>query len=147
MNAFMDNIKFVYLLNSKPNLCNIYQGDAKSIPVTVINKQDQEKNLKANESINKMAQSFQELNFQYLKERQLINYINALSGDKKEKNSIGPKGIMDKNSGIYSFSEVQKFKTELCHSWELTGTCKYGLNVRQNFNFIFSVFSLMESMT
>jgi len=28
-----------------------------------------------------------------------------------------------------SISEVKKFKTELCHSWELTGTCKYGLNV------------------
>ena len=30
---------------------------------------------------------------------------------------------------VDSFSEVKKFKTELCHSWELTGTCKYGLNV------------------
>lgn len=27
-------------------------------------------------------------------------------------------------------SEFKKFKTELCHSWELTGTCKYDLNVR-----------------
>jgi hypothetical protein len=26
-------------------------------------------------------------------------------------------------------SEVKNFKTELCHSWELTGTCKYGQNV------------------
>ena len=26
-------------------------------------------------------------------------------------------------------SEIKKFKTELCHSWELTGSCKYGLNV------------------
>ncbi len=30
---------------------------------------------------------------------------------------------------IDSCSEVKKFKTELCHSWELTGTCKYGQNV------------------
>ena len=39
------------------------------------------------------------------------------SKDKKNKNVID------------SLSEVRKFKTELCHSWELTGTCKYGLNV------------------
>ena len=32
-------------------------------------------------------------------------------------------------NAINSLSEVKKFKTELCHSWELTGTCKYGLNV------------------
>lgn len=29
-------------------------------------------------------------------------------------------------------SEVKKFKTELCHSWELTGACKYGRNVNIN---------------
>ena len=29
-----------------------------------------------------------------------------------------------------SLSEIKNFKTELCHSWELTGTCKYGQNVK-----------------
>ena len=33
-----------------------------------------------------------------------------------------------KNSVDYT-SEIIKFKTELCHSWELTGACKYGVNV------------------
>ena len=36
--------------------------------------------------------------------------------------------IKNKNA-VDSFSEIKKFKTELCHSWEITGTCKYGLNV------------------
>ena len=30
-----------------------------------------------------------------------------------------------------SLSEIKKFKTELCHSWELTGACKYGQNVNK----------------
>ena len=40
------------------------------------------------------------------------------------------KKVGNKNRTIIdSCSEVKKFKTELCHSWELTGTCKYGQNV------------------
>ena len=50
---------------------------------------------------------------------------------------------------IDSCSEVKKFKTELCHSWELTGTCKYGQNVIIFFiiKFFYSVYLLMELLT
>ena len=47
-----------------------------------------------------------------------------------------------KNQNIMNtLSELKKFKTELCHSWEITGTCKYGQNViyiiyNININFI-----------
>lgn len=49
------------------------------------------------------------------------NIKNQEELNKKEGNKN--KSIID------TCSEVKKFKTELCHSWELTGTCKYGQNV------------------
>ena len=38
--------------------------------------------------------------------------------------------LQAKNNLVY-LSEFTKFKTELCHSWELIGTCKYGINVNK----------------
>ena len=34
-----------------------------------------------------------------------------------------------KKNNVEYFSEITKFKSELCHSWEVTGSCKYGANV------------------
>ena len=68
--------------------------------------------------------------------------------NKNQKNSLNE----NKNANILdSLSEVIKFKTELCHSWELSGNCKYGQNVIKYifFNIIYfllfySVYLLME---
>ena len=55
--------------------------------------------------------------------------INKISDEKK----INKKELTKNNSNnLNSLSEIKKFKTELCHSWELSGTCKYGLNVSLN---------------
>ena len=51
-------------------------------------------------------------------EQNLKEILKTLANDKNKKY------ITD------SLSEVINFKTELCHSWELTGTCKYGQNVK-----------------
>ena len=51
---------------------------------------------------------------------------NEIPINKNLKNSLNGK----KNTNIVdSLSEVIKFKTELYHSWELSGNCKYGENV------------------
>ena len=47
----------------------------------------------------------------------------------KEKNSLVKEQNETKKNNVDFSSEIIKFKTELCHSWELTGTCKYGVNV------------------
>ena len=90
---------------------------------------------KSNENIYKIIKSFTELNL--LKELQNLeikdnfskanNYFSKFSDDKQEENKKEEKIKM---INLYSLSEVKNFKTELCHSWELTGSCKYGLNVR-----------------
>lgn len=49
-----------------------------------------------------------------------------LNGKKDIKNQL-----LKNNTNNLISSEIKKFKTELCHSWELTGTCKYGINVSQ----------------
>ena len=49
-----------------------------------------------------------------------------LDGEKDNKKEL-PK---NNSNNLKLSSEIKKFKTELCHSWELTGTCKYDLNVR-----------------
>ena len=88
-----------------------------------------------NEKINNLVQKFKELNILYLKERK-----NQIINDNKNINnfnqSLNIKSIINfnfqndkKKNNNDSFSEIKKFKTELCHSWELTGSCKYGLNV------------------
>ena len=83
------------------------------------NKIDKIKNnKKASFDSSKENKNFKNLNFN--KEIQTNTQQKALSNDKKNSN------IVD------SLSEIKKFKTELCHSWELTGTCKYGQNVNKN---------------
>ena len=88
-------------------------------------------NISNNERIIKLTQTMKELNTQYLKERKytLMNTNkNNMSSLMKNIKRQELKENYIKNT-VDSFSEVKKFKTELCHSWELTGTCKYGLNV------------------
>lgn len=68
------------------------------------------------ENNNKLKTDANELKFNYYYK----HYTNIQPT--KEQNEI------KKNSVDYT-SEIIKFKTELCHSWELTGTCKYGVNV------------------
>ena len=89
-----------------------------------------------NEQINNIIQTFKELNIQYLKERKNSIIIIDNKSTKNSKQSQNIKEIFNinaqndkKKNSIDSFSEIKKFKTELCHSWELTGSCKYGLNV------------------
>ena len=67
----------------------------------------------------------------YFKEDMQTNTQEVFRNDKKNNN------IAD------SLAEIKKFKTELCHSWELTGTCKYGQNVNQKFiNYIIFNYSV-----
>jgi hypothetical protein len=71
------------------------------------------------ENNNKLKTDANELKFNYYYE----HYKNVQPT--KEQNET------KKNSVDYT-SEIIKFKTELCHSWELTGACKYGVNVSLN---------------
>ena len=161
MNALFENLKNNSVLNTEKNGnirlkdCNLY----KNINTKENNPQ---LNILNNERINLLAQALQELNIQYLKERQSIfinigNNINSIKKNEKNecKNPVNPesKDNYAKNTiNSNSLSEVKKFKTELCHSWELTGTCKYGLNVIKYlyniyFNyFYYSVYLLMVLM-
>ena len=50
---------------------------------------------------------------------------NEIQNSGKNESSLQTKNNLD------YLSEFTKFKTELCHSWELTGTCKYGINVNK----------------
>ena len=68
------------------------------------------------ENNNKLKTDANELKFNYYYEH-YINIQPTKEQKKKKKNSVD-----------YT-SEIIKFKTELCHSWELTGACKYGVNV------------------
>ena len=84
-------------------------------------------------------------NFEYLKNgpKVLYNNDNKEQHDLIKKNEIQNYGInelilQNKNNFDY-LSELTKFKTELCHSWELTGTCKYGTNVNK---YIFNILLL-----
>jgi hypothetical protein len=62
-------------------------------------------------------------NFINNKEHQeLINNNDVQNSGKNEQ-------VLQNKTNLDFISEFTKFKTELCHSWELTGTCKYGVNV------------------
>ena len=76
-------------------------------------------------------------NFEHLKNGPKALYFinNKEQHDLINKNEIQNSGtnepiLQNKNNSDY-LSEFTKFKTELCHSWELTGTCKYGINVNK----------------
>jgi hypothetical protein len=117
LNNLQDN--YIYLLNNeKINGCSQKAKENKSGQLNN-NKIDKIKNnKKASFDSSKENKNFKNLNFN--KEIQTNTQQKALSNDKKNSN------IVD------SLSEIKKFKTELCHSWELTGTCKYGQNVNKN---------------
>ena len=134
MYALFENLKFEYLSNPQIKDYYLYQN--------INNKQASkennfQQNILNNEEINKIVQSLKELNIKYLSERQklLMNIKNSINSNVKNsqdefkmQNIQESKDKKNKNA-IDSLPEVKKFKTELCHSWELTGTCKYGLNV------------------
>ena len=134
MYALFENLKFEYL--SYPQIKDYY------LYQNINNKQASkennfQQNILNNEEINKIVQSLKELNIKYLSERQklLMNIKNSINSNVKNsqdefkmQNIQESKDKKNKNA-IDSLSEVKKFKTELYHSWELTGTCKYGLNV------------------
>ena len=134
MYALFENLKFEYLSNPQIKDYYLYQN--------INNKQASkennfQQNILKNEEINKIVQSLKELNIKYLNERQklLMNIKNSINSNvKNSQDEFKMQNIQEskdkKNKNVIdSLSEVKKFKTELCHSWELTGTCKYGLNV------------------
>ena len=116
--------KDIYLNTTINSNQNINEGNSNKIYSYLI----------SDENLNKIAQSLNELNFKYFKERQAKNDVDVcaknLTKEKTNKNTHDCAKNEKKNKHAFdSLSEVKKFKTELCHSWELTGTCKYGLNV------------------
>jgi hypothetical protein len=116
------NIKNYYLFTKINNNQNQNQSD--------INFQ-QKYNLFLNkEKINQLAQNLNDLDLLYIKERQNKIIINDDTKYSLNENKNMNNQELNNDKKIFdSLSEVKKFKTELCHSWELTGTCKYGLNV------------------
>ena len=147
MKALFENLELNTKTNIKDKLENINLKD-----YYLYNKMNNNQNIKENismlnsnllnyDKINELYQSFKELNFQYFKERQNA-VLNNKANEKINSSNIFLKNIQEDNKkeqvdkmnkfNANSLSEIKKFKTELCHSWELTGTCKYGLNVRFN---------------
>ncbi len=147
MKALFENLELNTKTNIKDKLENINLKDN-----YLYNKMNNNQNIKENismlnsnllnyDKINELYQSFKELNFQYFKERQnaVLNNIQnekissskTVLKNRQEDNKKEQSEKMNKFNAD-SLSEIKKFKTELCHSWELTGTCKYGLNVRFN---------------
>ena len=76
-------------------------------------------------------------NFEHLKNGPKVLYYinNKEQHDLINKNEIQNSGkiepILQSRNNLDKLPEFTKFKTELCHSWELTGTCKYGINVNK----------------
>ena len=129
---------YIYFANNSNQIINniqqnyFYFVDTEAIDKLskkIMDKQNQfnQINISKNEKnkINKKASfdcsnennSIKNISINLLEESNTKIIPKALSNDQKNRN------ILD------SLSEVKKFKTELCHSWELTGTCKYGENV------------------
>ena len=127
-----ENLKFNSSLSTNEAIRNLYLKTNNLIKSFSNNNFNIYKN---KEKLNKITKSFKELN--QLKELQNLvikdnflkanNYFSEFSDDKQEENKKEEKIKM---INLDSLSEVKNFKTELCHSWELTGSCKYGLNVR-----------------
>ena len=112
--------------NSKGNYSLIKLNN--NMKMSIQNLSEDFYNLISNENINRLTQAQRELSFRYYKEHQ-INSYGKLSSLDNSKNSLSTEKNEPKKSSVDLLSEVKKFKTELCHSWELTGTCKYGINV------------------
>jgi hypothetical protein len=154
MNALFENFKF----NNSSNTSETYAIPSSKdflLNISLINDPNlKEINTKVvhtclnnNENINKIVQLLNELKFKYYKELQLKKAMDTnVKISEKENNKINShKYEKNENKNKYaddSFSEIKKFKTELCHSWELTGTCKYGLNVNHILIIYISMFLL-----
>ena len=156
MNALFENFKFNNSTNSSETHTKSHSKDFSS-NLTQINNLNLKEiynkenytclNNHENININKIVQLLNELNFKYLKERQLKKVMDISAKNyKKEKNMVNiheyEKSEKKSKFAVDSCSEVKKFKTELCHSWELTGSCKYGLNVIYIFIIYISIFLL-----
>ena len=134
------NVPFEFINTEDSNKLTIYSIKNKSngnysliklnnnMKMSIQNLSDDFYNLISNENINRLTQAQRELSFRYYKEHQ-INSYGKLSSLDPLKNSLSNEKNEPKKSSVDLLSEVKKFKTELCHSWELTGTCKYGINV------------------
>ena len=127
----MQNIKGVGEANSKKLLVKPQRNANKDFfsAITMINNFEINNKIYQNNIINiinidnknKLKTDASELNFNYYKEHFMNNA--------KEHNSMLKEQNETKKNNVDFSSEIIKFKTELCHSWELTGTCKYGVNV------------------
>ena len=126
---------YIYLINEKHNIHNILCPKVKFID-NKTNQINQINNIKKETEENKNKKK---KNVKIKKEQ---NLKDVLKIDSKEKNEKINKNTID------SLSEVKKFKTELCHNWEVTGTCKYEQNVKHYLCdfFLYSVYLLMELM-
>ena len=116
LNNFQDN--YIYFSNSQKinKLSQKGKGNNCQLEQMKINKIEKNKNNK-NASFDSSKEN---KNLFINNEIQTNIQPKALSNDKKDKKD---------NNIVDSLSEIKNFKTELCHSWELTGTCKYGQNV------------------
>ena len=156
MNALSLNFKFYISTNTSETHAKTHSKDFSSNLPQINNPNLNEINIKQvytclnnhkNINLNKIVHLLNELNFKYFKERQLKKVMDTnIKNSKIGKNMINIHECekIEKKSKylVDTFSEVKKFKTELCHSWELTGTCKYGLNVIYIFIIYISIFLL-----
>ena len=153
MNALFQNLNLDNVSNSlkkrdNPNIkdFDLYSKINNNQNFNEINTRQNYNLLLNSEEINQLAQSINNLNLQYIKERQNIkndknynnDYIKKCLNENKNQNKQEINNEK-KNKNVDSLSEIKKFKTELCHSWELTGTCKYGLNVSYKKYIIFII--------
>ena len=141
MNALSENFKLNFPLHngkkSDKNYLNEYSSFLKLSTEPISQAKVIYDAINNSDNINNLLQNFNELYFKYLKENQNHALENKENRKGFEKNTSKESLLKVKqesnaslkNKNTNSLSEIQKFKTELCHSWELTGTCKYGLNV------------------
>ena len=119
---------YIYLELNSNNKLSQKEIDNISYQLRQVNINKIEKIKKASFDPSKENKNIKNL---YFKEDMQTNTQEVFWNDKKNNN------IAD------SLAEIKKFKTELCHSWELTGTCKYGQNVNQKFiNYIIFNYSV-----
>ena len=110
-----------YILSNEINFNNKICINIKDIMIqfqntnNIVKNEKNKKNKKASFDSSKENKNFKN-----------IKMNNEIPIKKNQKNSLNE----NKNTNIVDpLSEVIKFKTELCHSWELSGNCKYGENV------------------
>ena len=126
---------YIYFTNNSNQIINNFQQNyfyfVDTEAIDKLSKKLKEKQNQYNQiniSKNEKIKNNKKASFDSSKENNIKN-INLLEEPNKK---IIPKALSNdqKNKNLFdSLSEIKKFKTELCHSWELTGTCKYGENV------------------